>query len=129
MIRRPPRSTRTDTLFPYTTLFRSPDLGAVAGDARLRGRHLDGVAVRGRRRAGEFRPDLAHAGIAGPVAGHVALVDRPSEEGARARRDAGTVARALPHLPRRRLGPGAHPRRVRRRAAHAGQREARKSVV
>src|SRR3546814_12355352 len=33
MIRRPPRSTRTDTLFPYTTLFRShaPDAaGAVA---------------------------------------------------------------------------------------------------
>src|SRR3546814_18706490 len=29
MIRRPPRSTRTDTLFPYTTLFRSPP---VAGD-------------------------------------------------------------------------------------------------
>src|SRR3546814_5288537 len=25
MIRRPPRSTRTDTLFPYPTLFRSPD--------------------------------------------------------------------------------------------------------
>src|SRR3546814_12534821 len=30
MIRRPPRSTRTDTLFPYTTLFRSPDLGRSA---------------------------------------------------------------------------------------------------
>src|SRR3546814_15196106 len=31
MIRRPPRSTRTDTLFPYTTLFRSdiPDLPLV----------------------------------------------------------------------------------------------------
>src|SRR3546814_13396836 len=27
MIRRPPRSTRTDTLFPYTTLFRSRDAG------------------------------------------------------------------------------------------------------
>src|SRR3546814_9671473 len=27
MIRRPPRSTRTDTLFPYTTLFRSDALG------------------------------------------------------------------------------------------------------
>src|SRR3546814_2841822 len=27
MIRRPPRSTRTDTLFPYTTLFRSSFLG------------------------------------------------------------------------------------------------------
>src|SRR3546814_3969414 len=30
MIRRPPRSTRTDTLFPYTTLFRSA--AAVIGD-------------------------------------------------------------------------------------------------
>src|SRR3546814_6527893 len=30
MIRRPPRSTRTDTLFPYTTLFRSvPDVKGV----------------------------------------------------------------------------------------------------
>src|SRR3546814_12678609 len=28
MIRRPPRSTRTDTLFPYTTLFRSGDCAA-----------------------------------------------------------------------------------------------------
>src|SRR3546814_17284213 len=28
MIRRPPRSTRTDTLFPYTTLFRSLDQSA-----------------------------------------------------------------------------------------------------
>src|SRR3546814_16071090 len=27
MIRRPPRSTRTDTLFPYTTLFRAIDAG------------------------------------------------------------------------------------------------------
>src|SRR3546814_14209991 len=31
MIRRPPRSTRTDTLFPYTTLFRSADRAADAG--------------------------------------------------------------------------------------------------
>src|SRR3546814_13903321 len=30
MIRRPPRSTRTDTLFPYTTLFRSPELANAA---------------------------------------------------------------------------------------------------
>src|SRR3546814_3313793 len=34
MIRRPPRSTRTATLFPYTTLFRSP---APLGDAVERG--------------------------------------------------------------------------------------------
>src|SRR3546814_2436957 len=33
MIRRPPRSTRTDTLFPYTTLFRSPS----GGPTSLRG--------------------------------------------------------------------------------------------
>src|SRR3546814_6458513 len=31
MIRRPPRSTRTDTLFPYTTLFRSSPPPAAAG--------------------------------------------------------------------------------------------------
>src|SRR3546814_16569658 len=37
MIRRPPRSTRTDTLFPYTTLFRSQHQRAVdqLGDAAL----------------------------------------------------------------------------------------------
>src|SRR3546814_15147742 len=35
MIRRPPRSTRTDTLFPYTTLFRS-DPGATLSSPRLR---------------------------------------------------------------------------------------------
>src|SRR3546814_4080042 len=37
MIRRPPRSTRTDTLFPYTTLFRSPvrsDERCIADEAR-----------------------------------------------------------------------------------------------
>src|SRR3546814_6395128 len=33
MIRRPPRSTRTDTLFPSTTLFRSPQ--AVSGRGRI----------------------------------------------------------------------------------------------
>src|SRR3546814_15275311 len=36
MIRRPPRSTRTDTLFPYTTLFRSGEwLFVVTDDAQL----------------------------------------------------------------------------------------------
>src|SRR3546814_18153532 len=43
MIRRPPRSTRTDTLFPYTTLSRS---------ARLVGRPEKRRTVRNRRRAG-----------------------------------------------------------------------------
>src|SRR3546814_20095579 len=42
MIRRPPRSTRTDTLFPYTTLFRSQ---LDAGDVALAGRALEGQAA------------------------------------------------------------------------------------
>src|SRR3546814_5827398 len=39
IIRRPPRSTRTDTLFPYTTLFRSDALtaNATAADASVMG--------------------------------------------------------------------------------------------
>src|SRR3546814_9271181 len=55
MIRRPPRSTRTDTLFPYTTLFRSVDPPAAdrcrdAGDDRPRA-----CACRARRAAGTER--------------------------------------------------------------------------
>src|SRR3546814_9056739 len=38
MIRRPPRSTRTDTLFPYTTLFRSP-LTVVGGGGSTQDAH------------------------------------------------------------------------------------------
>src|SRR3546814_7810495 len=34
MIRRPPRSTRTDTLCPYTTLFRSPRLEPAASGSQ-----------------------------------------------------------------------------------------------
>src|SRR3546814_5493932 len=43
MIRRPPRSTRTDTLFPYTTLFRSPPVdgrGQPAADRAAGAQHL-----------------------------------------------------------------------------------------
>src|SRR3546814_9354067 len=37
MLRRPPRSTRTDTLFPYTTLFRSDGRGTELRDRRVEG--------------------------------------------------------------------------------------------
>src|SRR3546814_10142443 len=40
MIRRPPRSTRTDTLVPYTTLFRSDVETALAGFASLAGSRI-----------------------------------------------------------------------------------------
>src|SRR3546814_1404355 len=43
MIRRPPRSTRTDTLFPYTTLFRSI-AGSTGPRAKLRGPARLGLA-------------------------------------------------------------------------------------
>src|SRR3546814_4074647 len=53
MIRRPPRSTRTDTLFPYTTLFRSHRVLRTSG-ARLSSRSglTSGPPDRHRPRAG-----------------------------------------------------------------------------
>src|SRR3546814_19035285 len=58
MIRRPPRSTRTDTLFPYTTLFRSigRDMRAVHRDLRLEQRMGELVEERG----AILRIDLDH---------------------------------------------------------------------
>src|SRR3546814_12443125 len=57
MIRRPPRSTRTDTLFPYTTLFRSTivaEAGAV--DHRLPG-GIDLARQRPRPEGGKHRAE------------------------------------------------------------------------
>src|SRR3546814_20413817 len=57
MIRRPPRSTRTDTLFPYTTLFRS-----VTQRAGAEGRDLARAPRRCRRR-GADGPRRARTGV------------------------------------------------------------------
>src|SRR3546814_12049331 len=50
MIRRPPRSTRTDTLFPYTTLFRSGDrvhqVGLAKADAAVQEQRIVGHGLR-----------------------------------------------------------------------------------
>src|SRR3546814_10137051 len=46
MIRRPPRSTRTDTLFPYTTLFRSSRDRSTQGRDRLPHQHQGGAGDR-----------------------------------------------------------------------------------
>src|SRR3546814_14566649 len=68
MIRRPPISTRTDTLFPYTALFRSPDEAVLRqprlrrGPPRLHGeaqaelRRSLSDAVRTRRQGAAARP-------------------------------------------------------------------------
>src|SRR3546814_1366451 len=63
MIRRPPRSTRTDTLFPYTTLFRSAvdfaflASGRVAG-ARSQPRHVGDRAADDAHRSEEHTSEL-----------------------------------------------------------------------
>src|SRR3546814_3402488 len=66
MIRRPPRSTRTDTLFPYTTLFRSQLLRQRSAARRLRGgegrrhpaRHGPALARRRAQRSEEHTSEL-----------------------------------------------------------------------
>src|SRR3546814_2030558 len=91
MIRRPPRSTRTATLFPYTTLFRSPgkvvDLRAgivvielalhrpAVGVEYARDAVADhrGAAVADVQRPGRVRGHVLHAGAAA-LAGSIAAV-------------------------------------------------------
>src|SRR3546814_8435401 len=65
MIRRPPRSTRTDTLFPYTTLFRS-----------LEGMVLHVLGVDGQRRLRGF---LGHVRLLLSRA-RLAITDRPAKQ-------------------------------------------------
>src|SRR3546814_11579730 len=67
MIRRPPRSTRTDTLFPYTTLFRSR-YDAIF-DAALAKLHSEGryrVFIDILRNKGSFPDARCFAGHSGP---------------------------------------------------------------
>src|SRR3546814_2274149 len=65
MIRRPPRSTRTDTLFPYTTLFRSPVL-----DRRGQAQGQDQQAAGGQ-----------HIGVQAIAVDHVAAHERAGGNG------------------------------------------------
>src|SRR3546814_17791905 len=102
MIRRPPRATRTDTLFPYTTLFRSDQDQSCHGPDST-------------------RPALAQGPAAAP----------PRPAPARGPRDAALVripARSLPSGPARaaagepvRVLPPLHPRRGAVAAAARGQ--------
>src|SRR3546814_1231621 len=54
MIRRPPRSTRTDTLFPYTTLFRSCRAGGAVFEV------INALPLQGRGWGGGHRPYTRH---------------------------------------------------------------------
>src|SRR3546814_4180386 len=92
MIRRPPRSTRTDTLFPYTTLFRSLEDataifdGALAILAALPAEFGREVVVRHRQapesressaRAADFRH--SHSTCLAPASGYLSKKDVQTE--------------------------------------------------
>src|SRR3546814_6345898 len=90
MIRRPPRSKRTDTLFPYTTLFRSDDVDraarrAASAERRIRSAHdlhrIDREHLAGLRREIAHAIDIdralaVEAADEGPVADRVAAFGR-----------------------------------------------------
>src|SRR3546814_1562848 len=78
MIRRPPRSTRTDTLFPYTTLFRSAGQQS-AIDSSLEGRVavIADHPVRSQREADLLAQETLAKTAKAMVKGAVAVVGLP----------------------------------------------------
>src|SRR3546814_17304473 len=97
MIRRPPISTRTDTLFPYTTLFRSSESTLTShinaarkaiGDSGQNQRLIRTIARKGFRFVGDVReerpatrgapPDRAAAPVGDPPSHAPALPEKPS---------------------------------------------------
>src|SRR3546814_3470878 len=104
MIRRPPRSTRTDTLFPYTTLFRSRSRRLADAYRRLRFRARSGAW----RTLSAMDPRLAGDGRQAMAGSH--RRPRPGRP-ARPARPTGGADRALagggrdPHWPAPRLCP------------------------
>src|SRR3546814_7974507 len=97
MLRRPPRSTRIDTLFPYTTLFRSPDSGLLLdlfpprGEQRIADARRAGEPVPpGQRRAGGGQIDrgvVDRDRTRHPAQRPDVLAQQPAEENAVAERD------------------------------------------
>src|SRR3546814_11498511 len=114
MIRLPPRSTRTDTLVPYTTRFRSKDYADRSPDRGIEHREADepamgGIDDRTRHPAGQQRrtligdPRLDLAGIMAPRLERAAQrADRPLL--ARARRHGGRPGFGLEGRPRKSCG-------------------------
>src|SRR3546814_730551 len=84
MIRRPPRSTRTDTLFPYTTLFRAPLCADAAPMVRPHGR----------------APRRDHPDDGRALLPHVDLLPRRRDRGVRERRHGQLPDPVRPQPPR-----------------------------
>src|SRR3546814_20592764 len=108
MIRRPPRSTRTDTLFPYTTLFRSP-FNAVHGElcqgkavaepecSQFSG--LDDQPVRAETLFDLFQ-DLYREGVGHAVRRNVGRLGGAAHQGAQPRRRGARRAEETPRADR-----------------------------
>src|SRR3546814_3387807 len=96
MIRRPPRSTRTDTLFPYTTLFRSGRIPPAGRTARAAGSVPTGAGAQ--RGVGRLTAPRRHKQ---PAESHTASQERKTLVGAAARycRPTSAEARDAPRRP------------------------------
>src|SRR3546814_19146261 len=96
MIRRPPRSTLTDTLFPYTTLFRSrpfaQQLEQVARSLAVRGEDQGALRI-GLEESGEGLRDVAIGGGEGLFCGGLVGQERPRSEERRAGNECGRTCR------------------------------------
>src|SRR3546814_17197073 len=103
MIRRPPRSTRTDTLFPYTTLFRSRDSRPTSGarDDRVHGQPIQQIR-RSRRESSPRRSGHGGAGRGAPWYAARVLLHRGSRP---LSRRASIASDAPPTSPHRRPPP------------------------
>src|SRR3546814_16988198 len=117
MIRRPPRSTRTDTLFPYTTLFRSFRAVAV-----VVGRIDEGAPDHGTARPERRREHVRPVGVAASIvlrprlAFRIGLDQKAAEIGDRGVNLVGLRLPPAPHPWIERVG-GGEPADVARRAA------------
>src|SRR3546814_7645824 len=107
MIRRPPRSTRTDTLFPYTTLFRSATAAGAATDggaawALLIAQAMSAATTNRNIMGSPSLSDFAQCGVATAASAEVTgIADRYTAADVRRDRNAGAGAA-------RRIQPGNH---------------------
>src|SRR3546814_20078869 len=100
MIRRPPRSTRTDTLFPYTTLFRSQLLGRIEDlfgelGARADADEVDVGDLFLQLLAGQRALEVLDVGVAGRLEGVDGVLVHAFEK---KKLDLALVERGLAHL-------------------------------
>src|SRR3546814_9784029 len=95
MLRRPPRSTRTDTLMPYTTRVRAP-AAEPGGAGRLVPQRLDeapgGAPVGGAEQPARYGTGPQHAGLVMP-----ARLQGPAQRGAGAASPPGAAGRSEEH--------------------------------